>query len=292
MESKNDISDEEIEDVFSSLDERGVVDPDPHIRQREREEREEKESIDPLSAKDPSGSNVGKTILRAAVTFILIVLIAIVGSQIAFGLARRLNTANLSEQVDMESVTRALDGGVSWGDGFTQFPDEYRVNTADQDLGVIDVTVIDTTADNETELLAGSQIQATALATNALLNEHIDKVAYHVCVYVDEDGEYKNDRFWGFLPPTGEVKSVFTFIWTKNVSENPFALDWDCRIIGADNQIIGNIQDQINSASTPIGKHDNADENQDVSIDVVQESLDDTEGLDENEVDEATGTVN
>lgn len=267
MESKNDVTDAEIDEIFSALDERGVVDPNPRVRERERSKREQQAEVDPLSDKDPSGSNVGQTIARAAVMFVLVVLIAIVGSQIAFGVVRRLNTANLSERVDVESVERALEGGVSWGDGFTQFPDQYRINRADEKLGVIDITVIDTAAENETELLAGSQIQATALATNALLNEKIDKVVYHVCVYVDENDEYKQDRLFGFLPPTGEVKSVFTFIWTKNVSENPFALDWDCRIIGADNQIIGNIQDQINSASTPLASKNESADNQQAADD-------------------------
>ena len=67
-----------------------------------------------------------------------------------------------------------------WGNGFTQFPREFTVNEASEKTGTIEVSVVDSDSRNELELLSNSQIQASALATNALLNEKINRVVYNV----------------------------------------------------------------------------------------------------------------
>ena len=44
--------------------------------------------------------------------------------------------------------------------------------------------VLDTSSANERELLSNGQMQAAALATNALLNDKIDRVVYNVHAYI------------------------------------------------------------------------------------------------------------
>ena len=115
--------------------------------------------------------------------------------QIGYGVMRRLNTANLSESVSVDTVSTALKGGLEWGNGFTQFPLDFTVDEADERTGTVEVTVLDTSSANELELLSNGQIQAAALATNALLNDKIDRVVYNVHAYIDEDSNIQHDSF-------------------------------------------------------------------------------------------------
>ena len=246
--AKTKLTPEEVKQLFSEIDERGVVDPNRRARERKRSEAL---NIDPLSGEDPSGSKVGLTITRAAVGFVVVVLVAIVGSQLWFGISRRLNTANLSESVTVASVERALKGGVEWGSGYTQFPEEFTIQEADETTGVIEVTVVDTTSENELQLLAGSQIQATAFATNALLNEKIDTVIYNVSVHRADDGSFQTSSFFGFLRPTGPLTSVVSFTWTKNASATGEG-DWECHITGIDSEMAANLEEQLNSTSSVV----------------------------------------
>ena len=61
------------------------------------------------------------------IAFIAGIIIFVVGMQVGYGVMRRLNTANLSDTVTTETVSRALEGGVEWGNGFTQFPADFTV---------------------------------------------------------------------------------------------------------------------------------------------------------------------
>ena len=54
------------------------------------------------------------------------------------------------------------------------------------------------------------------------------------------------------LPATGNERSVFTFIWTKNKSETSANIDWELRIVGIDEDIAARIQEQVNSVSSLI----------------------------------------
>lgn len=227
---------EEVEELFSKIDASGVV----------RSERSEP-AVDPLSDEDPSGSKVASSISRMGIAFIAGIIIFVVGMQVGYGVMRRLNTANLSDTVTTETVSRALEGGVEWGNGFTQFPAEFTVEEADELTGVVEVSVVSAEAENELELFSNSQIEAAALATNALLNDNINRVVYNVSAYVDEDGN--------IVAGTGEgqeARLVFTFIWTKNKSEASSNIDWGLRIVGMDEEIAGRIQTQVNSVSSLI----------------------------------------
>ena len=227
---------EEVKELFSKIDASGVV----------RSERSEP-AVDPLSDEDPSGSKVASSISRMGIAFIAGIIIFVVGMQVGYGVMRRLNTANLSDTVTTETVSRALEGGVEWGNGFTQFPAEFTVEEAGELTGVVEVSVVSAEAENELELFSNSQIEAAALATNALLNDNINRVVYNVSAYVDEDGNIVAGNGEG-----QEARLVFTFIWTKNKSEASSNIDWGLRIVGMDEEIAGRIQTQVNSVSSLI----------------------------------------
>ncbi len=225
MSKRHNMTPDEAEKLFSELDASGVLDPDraaaregrakrrlfmrrtagaTAVAEREAADRERSRAragkIDPLSEQDPSGSQVGKTISRTAVVVILGVFVFVLGMQIVYGVSRRLNTANLSDRTNSETVEHAMESGVEWGNGFTQFPRDFTVDEASEKTGVVEVSVVDTDFRNELELLSNSQIQASALATNALLNEKINRVVYNVYALVDESGAFQHDNLFGFYP--------------------------------------------------------------------------------------------
>lgn len=259
---------EEVQQLFSELDESGVLALTPAGREkaRERKARRRARVVDPLSGEDPSGSVADRTIKLAAGIFLLIVLVGVVGSQVWYGIARRVNTGKLSDEVNYETVDRALQGGLEWGTGYTQFPTDYTIDLADENVGTIEVSVTDTTAKNELELLSTSQIQATALATNAFLNDKINRVVYNVSVIVNEDGVFQTSSFFGFIQPQGSIKSALTFTWTKHQSKGANGIDWECRITGVDKEIAERIQNQINSLSlTSVLANDNEEKSDEKS---------------------------
>ena len=243
---KRQLTPDEVTELFSELDDSGVLDPSRKRRDIPRP------AIDPLSGDDPSGSKVDSTISRAAVGFILIMLALVLGMQIWYGVSRRLNTANLSESVNFRTVSSALEGGVEWGDGFTQFPRAFTVDEADERSGLVEVTVVNTTSANEIELFSNSLIQAAALATNALLNDDINQVVYNVDARFDDDGKITHDSVLGLLPASGTERTVFTFIWTKHRSDRSSNIDWEVRVIGMDEKTAAAIQEQVNSVSSLI----------------------------------------
>lgn len=265
MGKKHEMTPEEARDLFAQLDASGVLDPDdaPGVdpgrsgffgrRRAERkaaEKKVQKTAIDPLSEDDPSGSQVSKTISRTAVLVILGVFVFVLGMQIVYGVSRRLNTANLSDRANSETVSHAMESGVEWGNGFTQFPREFTVNEASEKTGTIEVSVVDTDSRNELELLSNSQIQASALATNALLNEKINRVVYNVYTLVDDGGAFQHDSLFGFLPAHGSRRAMLTFVWTKSQSATPSNIDWELKIIGMDDDLAEAIQEQVNSVSS------------------------------------------
>ncbi len=267
MGKKHEMTPGEARDLFAELDASGVLDPDDApgcegaargllARRKARKKADgvsaaaRKAAIDPLSEDDPSGSQVSKTISRTAVAVIMGVFVFVLGMQIVYGVSRRLNTANLSDRANGETVSHAMESGVEWGNGFTQFPREFTVNEASEKTGVIEVSVVDTDSHNELELLSNSQIQASALATNALLNEKINRVVYNVYTLTDESGAFQHDRLFGFLPARGTRRAMLTFVWTKSQSDTPSNIDWELKIIGMDDDLAEAIQEQVNSVSS------------------------------------------
>lgn len=261
MAKKDPLTEDEAFELFSELDDSGTIDPlvaYEHLRGDGKDakggvlarRRKRHAKVDPLSEEDPSGSKAGEAISRTAILCILGVLVFVVGMQVVYGVSRRLNTANLSERADKDTVSNALSSGVEWGNGFTQFPEQFTVDEADEHAGVIEVSVTDTDSKNELELLSNSQIQASALSTNALLNEKINRVVYKVYALIDDDGNFAHDRFFGFLPARGTRKAMLTFIWTKEKSANTTYIDWNLKIVGMNDKLTSKIQEQVNSVSS------------------------------------------
>ena len=155
---------DEAEALFRASITPGHTDEERARRQRaHRKEKGVSLDIDPLSEDDPSGSNVGKVITKTAVSFVVVFLAVVVIGQVAFGFMRRANTANLAEEANVRTVASALSGGVEWGNGFTQFPEDFTVQEADENTGRIEVTVIDTSSQNALECFAGSQVRPPRL---------------------------------------------------------------------------------------------------------------------------------
>ena len=248
MGKKHEMTPEEAEQLFSELDESGILDPNRGAGKEKK--RRSRVKIDPLSEQDPSGSQVSKTISRTAILVILGVFVFVLGMQIVYGVSRRLNTANLSDRANVDTVSQAMESGVEWGNGFTQFPALFEVDEASEKTGTIEVSVTDTDSKNELELLSNSQIQASALATNALLNERINRVVYNVYALVDSEGAFQHDRLFGFVPAQGMRRAMLTFVWTKAQSDSPSNIDWELKIVGMDDELAEAIQTQVNSVSS------------------------------------------
>lgn len=269
----NALNADQAEELFSKVDETGHTNEETAKKERRhRHDTGNGVDVDPLANEDPSGSNVGKTITKVAVTFVVVFFVIIVGAQLFFGFMRRSNTANLSASVNVRTVASALRGGVEWGNGFTQFPEDFSVQEADENTGRVEVTVVDTTSETVLECLAGSQVQAAALATNALLNQNINTVTYHVQVHLDENGKILTSSFFGFLKPQGEVTSLMTFVWTKTTSEDG-GVRFNCTISGIDDELQEVLRDQITNRFTPssiLGLHSDAG----TSVTVQDESSD------------------
>lgn len=249
---KGSLSAQEAEKLFATVDETGHTNEETAKKQhKRRREVGQGVDVDPLSDADPSGSNVEKVITKTAVAFVAIFLAVVVVLQVSYGIARRASTANLAEAVNVTNVASALRGGVEWGNGFTQFPEEFQVQEADENTHRIEVTVTDTSSEDALEAFAGSQIQANALAVNALLNPNINTVIYHVNVHMDEKGNFQNAKFFGFIKPTGEVKTIMTFIWTKTTTSDG-EVRFNCTITGVDADMQAKLKESITSAFTPI----------------------------------------
>lgn len=242
---------DQAEELFSRVDHTGHTDEERARRQRaHRREKGVSVDIDPLSTDDPSGSNVGKVIATTAVALVVVLVLVVVVGQVSFGLMRRANTANLSESTTVLTTASALRGGVEWGNGFTQFPDDFSVQEADENRGRVEVTVIDTASENALELFAGSSVQSQAFAVNALLNPKINTVIYHVNVHVDNQGKLQRSSMFGFLKPTGKVIPYITYVWTKTQSANGVQLSM--QITGLNEDVQAELRDKITTSFTPV----------------------------------------
>lgn len=242
---------DEAEALFSTVDHTGHTDEERARRQRaHRREKGVSIDVDPLAGEDPSGSNVDKVITRTAVIFVLVFLVLVVSGQVLFGLIRRANTAHLADVANVSTVADALRGGVEWGDGFTQYPQEFTVQEADENTGRVEVTVVNSSSSSALQCFSASQVQATALAVNSLLNPNIDTVIYHVSVHVGEDGAIQSSGLFGFLKPTGSVTPFMTFVWKKTQSAT--GVNFSCTITGINETVQEELRDQVTTSLTPV----------------------------------------
>lgn len=235
----------EAEALFSKVDNSGHT----NAKKAERQRRQRKKYghgvlVDPLSADDPSGSNVGTVISRTSVALVVFLVAAVAFSQFYSSSAMGLNAANLSSNVSVRTVADALGGGIEWGNGFTHFPGDFSVQEADQNTGRIEVTVTDTSSPNALVCFSNSQIQATAFSVNSLLNPQINTVIYHVTVHMDDEGNLQKSSLFGFLRPTGDRVPFITFIWTKSTSPEG-EVHFNCTISGVDAELQDTLRKQI-----------------------------------------------
>ena len=252
------LSGDEAEELFSAVDETGHTNEETAKKQRAlRVQGGASVEVDPLSGEDPSGANTDRIITRTAVAFVSIFIVAVVILQVGWGYVRRVTTATLAEDASMRSVVSALNMGVEWGGGFTQFPSEFTVQEADEHTHRIEVTVLDTESGNALDCFSTAQIQAASLSVNALLNPDINTVIYHVNIYVDADGDFRTSRFFEFLRPTGETSSFVTFVWTKSTTTQGRVV-FNCTVTGMDAKTQKALRDRITSSHTPYSLITNA----------------------------------
>ncbi len=232
------LSEDQVEDLFSTLDETGHIAEDGRIAS----------TVDPLNPDtSPAGINE-KRINRRAMLVVIVAAVLIVGAQVAFSVFRRVSADSLADSVTVETVSTALRLGVEWGDGFTQFPEDYVVEEADEGTGRIEVTVTNTQSSDMLTCFASSQIQAAALSINALLNPNIYRVVYHVNVYVDTNGNIQSESALGLPSAEGELTSFITFIWTKETSDSGTSLS--CTVSGMDEEMAEELRLQLGSSSS------------------------------------------
>ena len=238
------------EELFGTVDETGHTNEERAKKQHSRR-REEGASVkvDPLAGDDPSGADTDRIITRSAILFVTVFLFLVVAVQVGWGYVRRVTTLTLAEDASMRSVVSALNMGVEWGGGFTQFPSEFAVQEADEHTHRIEVTVTDSSSSSELEAFSTAQVQASALSVNALLNPNIDTVVYHVRVRRDGEGRFQRSRLFGFLRPTGAATPFMSFVWTKTTAED--GVRFDCAITGMDSATQESLHDAITSKSTP-----------------------------------------
>lgn len=221
------------EKLFSTVDETGHTNEETAARQRKmRSQGRHGVDVDPLSDKDPSGSNVGEVMTRTTTIFLVVFFLAVVTLQVSCGVVRRVSTRSLGNDASISSVVAAMSNGVEWGNGYTQFPEDFAVQEADENTHRIEVTVTDTSSSDVLGVFSTSQIQAAALATNALMNPDINTVIYNVNVHVNKAGKIQTSRFFRYLKPTGEQKTLMTFIWTKTSTAQ--GVRFNCSITGVD----------------------------------------------------------
>lgn len=242
---QNSLTAEEAEELFAKVDNSGHTNAKRAERQRiRRKEFGHGVEVDPLSADDPSGSNVGTVIKNTAALLVVALVGVIIFIQLYSSKMLSENTANLSNNVTVRTVADALDGGVEWGNGFTQFPQDFSVQEADQNTGRIEVSVVDTSSPNALVCFSNAQIQAAALSVNSLLNPQVNTVIYHVNVHMDDEGNIQQSSLFGFLRPTGDLKPFMTFIWTKNTASDG-QVRFNCTISGVDSELQETLRLQV-----------------------------------------------
>jgi hypothetical protein len=246
----NELTDEEAAELFARVDHTGHDNELHAAKQRAyRKKTGHSVEVDPLSGEDPSGADYEKKIRRTSVLFIVATLAVVIAAQVIVALNRRATTTNLAQEVNVGTVTAALRNGVSWGTGYTQFPYEFTIQEADENTGRVEVTVVDSDSSDEADTFAQAQIQATAFGINALQNPHVNTVIYHTAVHQSESGKMQHSHLNGLLLPTGKIKNVVTFTWTKNPAKGSNGFDWSCNISGVDDAMAEKIREKTGLAT-------------------------------------------
>ncbi len=240
---------DEVEALFATVDDTGHSN-----KERAEEQRQTRkllgvpEQVDPLQDLNPGNANVEKLIRTTTMIFVISILVIVVLAQVGCSVARRYATANLASNVSYDTVYKALDNGVEWGDGFTYFPENFTVIEANERTHRVEVSVENITGKTAVDIFSTSNIQATALAVNALLNPDIDVVVYHVDIHENEYGDPETSKFFGLVKPGGETKRFLTFVWSKHVTAD--GVNFTSSITGADSDLMDKLQKELNITLT------------------------------------------
>jgi hypothetical protein len=242
-------SPDQVEELFRTVDETGHSNPaEADAERKRRSEGRQGVEVDPLDpSSDPSGSRIEHVLNRTAAIFVSVLFGIVLLSQLSCSVGRHVTTTSLSEEVTVSSVSQALRIGVEWGNGYTQFPDEFVVKEADENTGRVEVTVNSTESSDVLTVFSNSQIQSAALSINALLNPNIDTVIYHVNVYVDSNGNIEQSRLFGLLQPTGQLQSFMTFVWTKQSTDS--GVSFSCTITDVDEDTAEELRDKLSGTT-------------------------------------------
>ncbi len=240
---------DEVEALFSTVDDTGHSNKERAEEQRKTRKRlGVPEQVDPLQDVSPGNANVEKLIRTTTMVFVISIFLIVVLAQVGCSVARRYATSNLASNVSYDTVYKALDNGVEWGDGFTYFPDKFTVIEANERTHRVEVTVENVTAKTAVDIFSTSNIQATALAVNALLNPDIDVVVYHVDIHENKQGEPDTSKFFGLIQPSGEPKRFMTFVWSKHVTSE--GVNFTSSITGVDAELMDKLQKELNISLT------------------------------------------
>ncbi len=236
---------DEVEALFATVDDTG------HSNEKRAEEQRNTrkrlgvpEQVDPLQDVTPGNADVEKLIRTTTMVFVISVFLIVVLSQVGCSVARRYATSNLANNVSYDTVYKAMDNGVEWGDGFTYFPENFTVIEANEKTHRVEVSVVNVTGKNEVDIFSSSDIQSTALAVNALLNPDINVVVYHVDIYETPEGDPDTSKFFGFIKPTGEPKRFMTIVWSKHVTSE--GVNFTSSITGVDAELMDKLQKELN----------------------------------------------
>ena len=248
---KGALTGDEAEKLFEVVDETGHTNEETARKQRARKQKKGSSvDFDPLAGEDPSGADTDRQITRMSFIVIAVFVAVVVSVQLGWSYLRRVTTSTLTEDASMRSVVSAINLGVEWGGGFTQFPPEFIVHEADENTHRIEVTVIDSDSPTDLDAFATAQVQSSALSVNALLNPNIDTVVYNVKLRRDDEGRIQNSTFFGFMRPKGVTSPFMTFVWHKTLADDG-GLVFDCSITGLDEETQERLYGAITSKSTP-----------------------------------------
>ncbi len=240
---------DEVEALFATVDDTGHSNKERAEQQRNtRKLLGVPEQVDPLQDATPGNANVEKLIRTTTMVFVISIFLIVVLSQVGCSVARRYATANLSSEVSYDTVYKALDNGVEWGDGFTYFPDDFTVIEANERTHRVEVVVENITAKTAVDVFSASNIQATAFSVNALLNPDIDVVVYHVDIHEDETGDPETSKFFGLIKPTSATKRFLTFVWSKHTTAD--GVNFTSSITSVDPDLMDKLQKQLNITLT------------------------------------------
>ena len=168
--------------------------------------------LDPIALNDPVGQSVEKVILRVGIAVVAVLVAGILLAQLACKNIQTWGIPDFSLGVTTDSVESALDHGITWGGDIVRFPtaDEYSFDAAS---GSVRVMVTNDSSRTFEQLVASSQVQATALAMNLFRDPTVHTVTYVVCGPVStETGAFSTAA-------GSQTDEILTIMWQRDPND-------------------------------------------------------------------------